>query len=173
VEIGLPGSHKYAKRSQSRHQKLTKQVSKSQLDGFVNALNCDERKICFPSWVSYITLYILLVGDVLIRLVNGSVDLWCIICICFSLIGVCTRFALDIIMGLGYCFIWDIWLGTYSEKRKYCIGNPRVALNQLFGTMNSFKPFYVRGLDDSGVGACTMFIFLLFLRLISIFYFIF
>ena len=108
-------------------------------------------------------LYFLLVGDVLIRLVNGSVDLWCFICIFFSLIGVCTRFALDIIMGLGYCFIWNVWLGKYSEKRKHSIGHPRVVLNLLFGTMNSFKPFYVTGLDDSGGGACITLIFLLFL----------
>jgi hypothetical protein len=132
-------------KSQSRHQKLTEQVSKSQLNGFGNASNCYERKNSFPSWVSYIILYVLLVGDVLIRLANGSVDLWCIIYIFFRMIGVCTRFALDIIMGLGYRFIWDVWLGKYSEKRKHSIGHPRVVLNLLFGTMNSFKPFYVIG----------------------------
>ena len=161
-KFGCPGSHKYAKRSQSRHQKLIKQLSKSQLDGFVSASNCEERKMFFPSWVSYIMLYFLLVGDVLIRLVNGSVDLWCFICIFFSLIGVCTRFALDIIMGLGYCFIWNVWLGKYSEKRKHSIGHPQVVLNLLFGTMNIFKPFYVMGLDDSGGGACITLIFCCF-----------
>ena len=173
-KFGCPGSHKYAKRSQSRHQKLTKQVSKSQLDGFVNASNCDERKMFFPSWVSYVMLYFLLVGDVLIRLVNGSVDLWCFICIFFSLIGVCTRFALDIIMGLGYCFIWDVWLGKYSEKQRHSIGHPRGILNVLFGTMNPFKPFFVKDLlGDSGGGACTVIIVMLVLWLISMFVFFF
>ena len=60
----------------------------------------------------------------------------------FRMIGLCTRFALEIIMGLGYRFIWDVWCRKYSEKRKHCIGHPRVVLNLLFGTMNSFKPFY-------------------------------
>jgi hypothetical protein len=75
-------------------------------------------------------------------------------------------------MGLGYRFIWYVWFGKYAEKRKHSIGHPRVVLNLLFGTMNSFKPYYVMGLDDSGAGGCTTF-FLLFLGLFSIFYFIF
>ena len=51
-KYGCPESHKYAKRSQCRHQKLTKQVSKSQFDGFVNDSNCYEREMSFPSWVA-------------------------------------------------------------------------------------------------------------------------
>jgi hypothetical protein len=76
-------------------------------------------------------------------------------------------------MGLGDCFIWDVWLGKYSEKQKHSIGHPRGILNLLFGTMNPFKPFYVMELGDSGGGACTVIISVTsFVNLNLVFYFL-